>query len=324
MQAIVCTQYGRPLDVIQLKEVDQPTPTDNQVLVKVQAASINISDLAPIRGVFLARLLGTGLLRPKRTRIGADLAGRVEAVGKNVKQFQPGDDVFGDAPGSLAEYACAREDLLVLKPANVTFEAAASVGVAATSALQGLRAGQIQPGQKVLVNGASGAVGTFAVQIAKSFGTEVTAVCSPQNLDQARALGADHVIDYTQADFTRNGQTYDLILAVNGYHSILDYRRALSPKGMCVVLGGLAQVFQALLGGPLISKTGSRKIVFMGIAKLNQPDLVFLKELLETGKVKPMIDRRYPLSETAEAFCYLEEGHARGKIVITLEAIHKT
>jgi NADPH:quinone reductase-like Zn-dependent oxidoreductase len=318
MKAIVCTEYGHPLDVVRLKEVEKPTPTDDQVLVKVHAASVNISDLAPIRGVFLARLLGTGLLRPKRTMVGADIAGRVEAVGKNVKQFRPGDEVFGDASGGLAEYACAREDLLTLKPTNVTFEEAAAVGVAATSALQGLRAGQIQPGQKVLVNGASGGVGTFAVQIAKSFGTEVTAVCSTRNLDNARSMGADHVIDYAQEDFTKSGQRYDLIIAVNGYHSMLGYRRALSPDGICVVLGGaLAQVFQALLLGPLISKTGSRKIRFMGIAKLNQKDLVFLKELLEAGKVKPMIDRQYPLSETAAAMQHLEEGHARGKVVIT-------
>jgi NADPH:quinone reductase-like Zn-dependent oxidoreductase len=214
--------------------------------------------------------------------------------------------------------------LLALKPANVTFEEAAAVPVAAISALQGLRAGQIQPGQKVLVNGASGAVGTFAVQIAKSFGTEVTAVCSPRNLDNAHSMGADHVIDYTQEDFTRNGQAYDLILAVNGYHPILDYRRALSPKGICVVLGGkLPQIIQALLWGPLISKTGSKKIGFMGIAKLNQKDLALLKELLEAGKVKPVIDRRYPLSKTAEAIRYLEEGHAKGKVVITLESDNK-
>jgi NADPH:quinone reductase-like Zn-dependent oxidoreductase len=320
MKAIVINKYGHPLDVLQLKEVEKPSPTDDQVLVKVHAASINISDLAPIRGVFLARLLGTGLLKPKRRISGTDVAGRVETVGKNVKRFQPGDEVFGDASASFAEYACAREDLLALKPVNVTFEEAAAVGVAATSALQGLRAGQIQPGQKVLVNGASGAVGTFAVQIARSFGAEVTAVCSTKNLDNARSLGADHVIDYTQEDFTRNGQTYDLILAVNGYHSILEYWRALSPKGICVVLGGkLPQIFQALLWGPLISKAGSKKLGFMGIAKLNQKDLVVLKELLEAGKIKPLIDRRYPLSETAEALGYLEEGHAKGKVVITLE-----
>jgi NADPH:quinone reductase-like Zn-dependent oxidoreductase len=320
MKAIVCTKYGAPSDVLQLKEVDKPTPTDDQVLVKVQAASVNIVDLAPIRGAFIARLLGTGLLRPKRSILGTDLAGRVEVVGENVKRFQPGDEVFGAASGSYAEYVCAREDLLVLKPANVTFEAAATVPVAAISALQGLRAGQIRSGQKVLVNGASGGVGTFAVQIAKSFGAEVTAVCSPQNVGNARSMGADHVIDYTREDFTKSGGGYDLILAVNGYHPILDYRNALSPKGICVVLGGkLPQIFQTLVLGPLISKSGGKKIGFMGIAKLNQEDLALLKELLEAGKVKPVIDRRYPLSETVEAVRYLEEGHARGKVVITVE-----
>jgi NADPH:quinone reductase-like Zn-dependent oxidoreductase len=320
MKAIVCTKYGPPSDVLMLKEVEKPTPTDNQVLVKVHAASVNKKDLAPVRGAFVARLLGTGLLKPKRTILGDDIAGRVEAVGKNVKQFQPGDEVFGDTSGGFAEYACAREDLLALKPTNVTFEEAAAVPVAAITALQALRKGQIQPGQRVLVNGASGGVGTFTVQIAKSFGAEVTAVCSTKHLDTARSIGADHVIDYTQADFTKNGQQYDLIIAANGYHSILDYRRALNPQGMCVVLGGsLAQIFQALLLGPLISKTGTKKLGFMGIAKLNQQDLVLVKELLETGKVKLVIDRRYPLRETAEAIRYLEEGHARGKVVITLE-----
>jgi NADPH:quinone reductase-like Zn-dependent oxidoreductase len=308
------------LDVLQFKEVDKPTPTDDQVLVKVHAASVNKADLAPVRGVFVARLLGTGLLKPKLKILGSDSAGRVEAVGKNVKQFQPGHQVFGYATGSFAEYACAREDLLVLKPTHVTFEESAAVPIAAITALQGLRKGQIQPGQRVLVNGASGGVGTFAVQIAKSFGAKVTAVCSTKNLDNARSMGADHVIDYTQEDFTRNGQSYDLIFAANGHHSILDYRRALSPTGICVVVGGsLAQIFQALLLGPLISKAGGKKIGFMGIAKRNQKDLVFLKELLEAGKVKPLIDRRYPLSETAKAIQYLEEGHAQGKVVITVE-----
>jgi NADPH:quinone reductase-like Zn-dependent oxidoreductase len=320
MKAIVCTKYGAPLDVLQFKEVDKPTPTDDQVLVKVHAASVNKADLAPVRGVFVARLLGTGLLKPKLKILGSDSAGRVEAVGKNVKQFQPGHQVFGYATGSFAEYACAREDLLVLKPTHVTFEESAAVPIAAITALQGLRKGQIQPGQRVLVNGASGGVGTFAVQIAKSFGAKVTAVCSTKNLDNARSMGADHVIDYTQEDFTRNGQSYDLIFAANGHHSILDYRRALSPTGICVVVGGsLAQIFQALLLGPLISKAGGKKIGFMGIAKRNQKDLVFLKELLEAGKVKPLIDRRYPLSETAKAIQYLEEGHAQGKVVITVE-----
>jgi NADPH:quinone reductase-like Zn-dependent oxidoreductase len=319
MKAVVCTQYGQPRDVLQLREVDMPTPTDNEVLVKVYAASVNKKDLAPIRGAFMARLLGTGLLKPKRLILGDDIAGRVEAVGKNVKQFQPGDEVFGDAPGAFAEYACAREDLLALKPNIATFEEAAAAPIAAITALQGVRAGQIQPNQKVLVNGASGGVGTFTVQIAKSFGTEVTAVCSPQNVDNLRSMGADHVIDYTQEDFTKSGQLYDLILAINGYHPILDYQKALSPKGICVVVGGeLPQIFQALVLGPLISKSGGKKISFMGIAKLNHKDLVLLKELLEAGKVKSVIDRRYPLSEAAEAIQYLEEGHARGKIIIAV------
>jgi NADPH:quinone reductase-like Zn-dependent oxidoreductase len=320
MKAIVCTKYGPPLDVLQLKEVEKPTPTDDQVLVKVHAASINKADLAPVRGVLLARLLGTGLLKPKREILGSDIAGRVEAVGKNVKQFRPGDEVFGDADGGFAEYACAREDSLASKPASVTFEESAAVPIAAISALQGLRKGNVQPGQKVLVNGASGGVGTFAVQIAKAFGAEVTAVCSTRNVDNARTMGADHVIDYTGEDFTRNGQQYDRIIAANGDTSIRGYRRALCPEGICVVIGGsLSQIFQALLLGPLVSKTGSKKFGFMGIAKLNQKDLVLLKELLEGGKVVPMIDRCYPLSETAKALQYLEEGHARGKVVITVE-----
>jgi NADPH:quinone reductase-like Zn-dependent oxidoreductase len=320
MKAIVCTKYGPPLDVVQLQEVEKPTPTDHQVLVQVLAASVNKADLAPIRGAFIARLLGTGLLRPKLTILGTDIAGRVEAVGKNVKQFQPGDQVFGFASGGFAEYACADKDLLALKPSGVTFGESAAVPVAAITALQGVRKGQIQPGQKVLVNGASGGVGTFVVQIAKSFGAEVTAVCSTKNLDNARSMGADHVIDYTQEDFTKNRQAYDLIIAVNGNHSVQEYRRVLSPQGICVVVGGeLPQIFQALVLGPLASKSGGKKIGFMGIAKRNQKDLAFLKELLEAGKVKPVIDRRYLLSEAAEAIRYLEEGHARGKVVITVE-----
>jgi len=319
MKAIVRTKYGSP-DVLQLEEVEKPTPTDNEVLVKVHAASINKADLARLRGPLLVRLLGEGLLKPKRKILGIDIAGRVEAVGRKVKQFQSGDEVFGGCRGSLAEYACAREDLLALKPANVAFEEAAAVPLAAITALQGLRKGQIQPGQKVLINGASGGVGTFAVQIAKAFGAEVTAVCSTRNMDNARSMGADHVIDYTQEDFTKSGQRYDLIIGVNGYHPILHYRRALNPKGVYVMVGGsMAQLFQAMLLGPLISLVGSKKMGFMGIARLNQKDLVFLKELLEAGKIKQVIDRRYPLSEVAEAFRYFEEGHAKGKIVITVE-----
>jgi NADPH:quinone reductase-like Zn-dependent oxidoreductase len=270
-----------------------------------------------------------GLLKPKNKILGADIAGRVEAVGRNVKQFQPADEVFGDISacgwGGFAEYVCASENALALKPANISFEEAAAVPLAAVTALQGIRdKGQIQPGQKVLINGASGGVGTFAVQIAKSFGAEVTAVCSTRNLDMARSIGADQVIDYTQEDFTQNGQRYDLIIAANGYHSISDYKRALSPKGIYVMTGGsMAQIFQAMLLGPWISMTGSKK---MGnsATKPNKNDLAFMKELLEAGKVVPVIDRRYPLSKVAEAIRYLGEGHARGKVVITLEHNDKT
>lgn len=320
MKAMICAKYGSPLEVIQLKEVEKPIPAENQVLINVQAASINKSDLAPIRGPFVARLLGTGLLRPKSEKLGSDVAGRVEAVGNAVKQFKSGDEVFGSAPGSIAEYACAREDRLVLKPAKITYEEAASVPVAAISALQGLRKGLIKPEQKVLIYGASGGVGTFAVQIAKSFGTEVTAVCSTRNIAQTNLMGAARIIDYTQENFTQDGMKYDLILAVNGQRPLSDYRNALSPKGICVVLGGtVSQVFQALVFGPIMSKNSGKKIGFMGIARLNQEDLTFLKELLEAGKIKPIVEKSYPLIKTAEAMKYLEEGHAQGKVVISLK-----
>lgn len=265
MKAIVYTEYGPP-EVLQLKEIEQPTPKDNEVSVKVHAASVNSYDWRLLNAdPFLIRLMGGGLLKPKNKILGADMAGRVEAVGRNVKHFQPGDDVFGDLArcgcGGFAEYVCARENALVSKPASVTFEEAAALPMAAVTALQGLRdKGQIQPGQRVLINGASGGVGTFAVQIAKSFGAEVTAVCSTRNLDMARSIGADRVIDYTQEDFTMNGQHYDLILAANGYHPILDYKRALSPKGIYVMSGGsMTQMFQAILLGPWISMTGRKK-----------------------------------------------------------------
>jgi len=323
MKAIVYHKYGSP-DVLELEEIQKPTPRDDEVLIKVHAASANAADWHILRGKpFLVRLMGIGLLKPKNKILGADIAGRIEAVGRNVKQFQPGDEVFGDISdcgwGGFAEYVCVSEDALVLKPASMTFEEATAVPLAAVTALQGLRdKGQIQPGQKVLINGASGGVGTFAVQIAKSFGAEVTGVCSTSKLDMVRSIGADQVIDYTQEDFTKNGQRYDLILAANGYHSIWDYKRALRPKGIYVAAGGsMAQIFQAMLLGPWISMTGSKK---MGnfITKPNKKDLVFIKELLEAGKVVPVIDRRYPLSEVAEALRYLEEGHARGKVVITM------
>jgi len=265
----------------------------------------------------------TGLLKPKNTIPGKEMSGRVEAVGGNVTQFQPGDEVYGDLSvagwGAFAEYVSVPESAIALKPANLTFEQAAAVPESAVVALQGLRdKGKIQPGQKVLINGASGGVGTYAVQIAKSFGAEVTAVCSTRNMEMVRSLGADHVIDYTKEDFTQNGQQYDLILAANGYHPISDYKRALSPEGIYVATGGsMTQSLQATMMGPLISMTGSKKMGGM-LVKPNKNDLVFLKELLETGKVVPVIDRCYPLSEVAEAFHYIGEGHAQGKVVITV------
>jgi NADPH:quinone reductase-like Zn-dependent oxidoreductase len=324
MKAIVYTQYGAPLDVLHFKEVEKPTPGDNEVLIKVHAASVNAAEWRIVRAdPFLARF-ATGLLKPKHTIPGADVAGRVEAVGRSVTLFRPGDEVFGDLSacgwGAFAEYVCADENALALKPANMTFEQAAAVPLAAVTALQGLRdKGQIKAGQKVLINGASGGVGTFAVQIAKAFGAEVTAVCSTTKVDMVRSLGADRVIDYTQEDFTKNGHRYDLILAANGNRSISDYKRALAPKGTYVMTGGsMAQLTQAMLQGPWISMTGSKKMGHLP-AKPNKKDLAFVKELLEAGKVVPVIERRYTLAEVPEAIRYLEEGHARGKVVITVE-----
>ena len=321
MKAIVYHKYGSP-DVLQLKDVEKPTPNDDEVLIKVYAASVNKYDWHFLTAdIFLIRLMGGGLLKPKNTRLGADIAGRVEAVGRNVKQFQPDDEVFGDiGHGGFAEYACAPENALVLKPAHSSFEEAAAIPMAAITALQGLRdTGQIQPGQKVLINGASGGVGTFAVQIAKLFGAEVTAVCSTSNLEMMRSIGADHIIDYTKENFTQNGQQYDLILAANGYHSLSAYKRALTPKGIYVMTGGsMAQIFQAMLMGSWMSETGGKKMGGVS-AKIDQKDLGLIKELIEAGKVRPVIDRRYPLSEAAEALRYLGAGHARGKVVITME-----
>ncbi len=323
MKAIVFTKYGPP-DVLQLKEVEKPTPKDDEVLVKVHAASVNSYDWELLRGTFFSRLF-FGLLKPKIKILGVDIAGRVEAVGRNVKQFQPSDEVFGDISacgwGGFAEYVCASENALALKSASMTFEQVAAVPQAAVLALQGLRdKGQIQPGQKVLINGGGGGVGTFAVQIAKSFGADVTGVDSTKKLDMMRSIGADLVIDYTQEDFTKNGQRYDLILNVAAYGSIFDYRRALSPKGIYVMTGGsVARIFQTGLLGPWISMTGSKKIGSL-MHKPNNRDLVFMNELLEAGKITPVIDRRYPLSEVAEALRYFGEGHAQGKVVITVQA----
>lgn len=323
MKAIVYKEYGSP-DVLELKEMERPAPKDDEVLIRVHAASVNSADLHLLRAdPFLVRL-SSGLLKPRNMVLGADIAGRVEAIGKDVTQFKPGDEVFGDISacgwGGFAEYVCAREDALVLKPANITFEQAAAVPMAAVTALQGLRQkGRIQPGQKVLINGASGGVGTFAVQIAKSFGTEVTGVCSTGKMDMVRSIGADHVIDYTQEDFTQTGRRYDLIIAANGYRSISDYRRVLAPGGTYVMTGGaMAQLSEAMFQGPWISMTGGQKMGNL-LAKPNKADLVFVKELLEAGKVVPVIDRRYSLSQVPDALRYLEAGHASGKVVIAVE-----
>lgn len=322
MKAIVYTRYGPP-DVLQVKEVEKPAPDDNQLLVRVQAVSLNPAESHLRKGMFIARVLGrSGLLRPKHPVLGADIAGRVEAVGKDVTQFQPGDEIFGRrAPNGFAEYVCVSEKPIALKPANVTFEQAAAVPVAAVTALQSLRdAGQLQPGQKVLINGASGGLGTFAVQIAKAFGADVTGVCSTRNLELVCSLGADRAIDYTREDFSRNGQRYDLIIDNVGNRSITDYRRALTPQGICVVTGftSVALLFQHILWGRLVSRAGGQQIGNM-IAQITKRDMVVLKELIEAGKVTPFIDRSYQLSEVVEAYRYLETKRARGKIVVTME-----
>ena len=321
MKAVIYPEYGSP-NVLQFKDVEKPAPMADEVLIKAHAASVNAADWHYLRGAPSLFRLSAGLLKPKNTFFGADVAGRVEAVGSNVTRFRPGDEVFGDLSesgrGAFAEYVCARENAFVLKPANISYEEAAAVPMAAVVALQALRTGKIQSGQKVLINGASGGVGMFAVQIAKSFGAEVTAVCSTRNLEMLRSIGADHVIDYRREDFIQNGQHYDLILAVNGYRSISDYKRALSPSGRYVMSGGTtAQMFEAMLLGPWMSRNGSQKMGNLA-AKPNQKDLIFVKELLEKGKVVPIIDRCYPLREVADAMRYLEEGHAQGKIVITV------
>ena len=330
MKAMICPKYGSP-DVLQLREVVKPVPQEDEVLIQIHAASLNSRDLRMLRAnPFFMRLKPGGLFRPKNKILGADLAGRVEAIGCNVKQFIPDDEVFGFLPsatgrGTFAEYVCVGENLITLKPANLTFEQAAAVPLAAMTALQGLRDnGNIQPGQMVLINGASGGVGTFAVQIAKAFGAEVTAVCSTRNLEMVRSLGADHVIDYKVEDFTQNGQQYDLILAVNGHHPISDYLHALKPEGIYVVAGGsMAQLFQAASTGKRISKAGRQKIVVVTLEH-NKKDLVFIKELLESGKIRPVIDGCYPLRKTPEAIWYLEKVHPRGKVVITMEENHET
>jgi NADPH:quinone reductase-like Zn-dependent oxidoreductase len=324
MKAIICPKYGSP-DVLQLQEVVKPVPQEDEVLIQIHATSLNSRDLRMLRAnPFFMRLMPGGLFRPKNKILGADVAGRVEAIGCNIKQFQPGDQVFGYLPGAtgrgaFAEYVCAKENLMALKPANLTFEQAAAVPEAAMTALQSLRdKGSIQHGQKVLIHGASGGVGTFAVQIAKAFGAEVTAVCSTRNLEMVRSLGADHVIDYKKEDFTKNGQRYDLILAVNGYHPISDYLRVLLPKGSYVVAGGsMFQLAQAASNKKRNSKPGGQKIYVAALVQ-SQKDLMYIKELLESGKIMPVIDGCYPLSKIAEAFWYFEKVHPKGKVVVSV------
>ena len=336
MKAIVCTKYGSP-DVLELKEVEKPSPNDDEVLINIYAASLNAADFEYLRGAWSARIVGP--LKPRYKILGSDIAGRVETVGRNIEQFQPGDEVFGDSSlcgfGAFAEYVCVPENALALKPATMTYEEVATYPQAAIVALQGLREKRpIQPEQKVLINGAGGGMGTFAVQIAKSFGAEVTGVDSTRKLDMLRSIGADHVIDYTKENYTKNGQHYDLILDVQAHHSIFDYKRALSPEGIYVMVGGSrSAIFQALILGPLISRTGSKRLGIntgskrMGIDKWKpniKEDLDFLKDLFEAGKVIPIIDKRYPLSEVPEAFRYLEERRALGKVIITMENNNKT
>jgi NADPH:quinone reductase-like Zn-dependent oxidoreductase len=329
MRAIVHEKFGKP-DVLLLEEVEKPVPTDERgVLIKTYAASINYADRATVQGPpLLIRLflplfgLGMGIRKPKYHGVGTDVAGRVEAVSDKVTQFKPGDEVFGAALASYAEYSLAREDRLALKPANCSFEEAAATGIAAFTALQGLRdKGGIKQGQKVLVNGAGGGVGTFAVQIAKAYGAEVTAVTGPQNLDLVKRIGADHVMDYNKEDFTKTGEKYDLICDVSSTHGFSDYKRALSPNGTCVIIGFHDKIIARLLYyailRPILGR-GQKRFTFF-IAKTNQKDLETLKELIETGKLQPVIDKTYPLSHTAEAFEYFAEGHARGKVVITID-----
>jgi len=314
MKAVVCTRYGPP-EALELQEIEKPIPKETEILIRVRAASVNPLDFHSLQGrPAIGRIL-TGMSKPKNDRTGVDLAGVVEMVGKAVTRFRPGDEVFGTSRGAFAEYVCTQGNALALKPGNLTFEQAAAVPVAAFTALQGLRdKGQIQVGQKVLISSASGGVGTFAVQIAKAFGAEVTAVCSQRNVEQAWSLGADRVIDYTQEDFTQNGKRYDLLFDSVGDHSPSACKRILNPTGIYVMVGG---PLPHLLAGLVLSRFSKQRMVFF-IAGSNNDDLIVLKDLIEAGKVTPVIDRLYPLSEIREALNYLGEGHARGKIVITI------
>lgn len=324
MKAAVYSRYGPP-DVLEIRDVETPVPKSDEVLIKVRAASLNPADWRMMRGVPHVFRILFRLSKPTTTepgRIGHDVAGEVEAAGKNIAELKPGDAVFGACRGACAEYACASESKLVRKPSKVSFEGAASVPVAALTALQGLRdKGHIKAGHRVLINGAAGGVGTFAVQIAKSFGAEVTGVCSTRNLDLVRSLGADHVIDYTKQDFTRSGQRYDLILDNVGNRSLSDCRSVLNTRGICVIAGAPKKpgIFLArMLAAPALSRLGSKKFVPF-IAKMTKDDLTTLCDLMQAGKVNPVIDRQYALEQAGEAMCYLEEGHARGKVIVVMQ-----
>lgn len=325
MQAMRYTRYGMP-DVLRLKDVERPEPLDDEVLIAVRAASVNAYDWHFLTAdVFLIRVMTGGLLRPRKTTLGADIAGTVVAIGKDVQRFRPGDEVFGTAKGNtggFAEFVCAKETKLELKPTNASFEDAAAVPIAALTALQGLRdKGSIKSGDNVLVHGASGGVGTFAIQIAKSFGAHATAVCSSSAVQTARALGADHVIDYTCENFVDDPMRYDLIFVANGNRTLFDYKRALKPNGICVLAGGAIGSTRQMLTGIVlawwISKTTGKRMTSF-LARIKQADLAVMKNLLETGQVRPVIDRRYALKDVAEALRYLGQGHARGKVVITM------
>lgn len=330
MKAIIYTQYGSP-DVLEMRELEKPVPKDNEVLIKIHASSVNAPDWRSLRANPFFMRLTDGFLKPKNQMLGLDIAGKIEEVGINVTQFQPGDEIWGDVYecgfGAFAEYKCMPEDgALTHKPVNLTFEQAAAVPSAAVTALQGLRyQGEIQPGQKVLIIGASGGIGTFAVQIAKSFGAEVTGVCSTRNLEMVRSIGAAHVIDYTKEDFTQRDQQYDLILDIAAKRSFLKYTRVLSPTGRYVMVGfSMARTFQAMLLGAWISKYSDKKMGHMGGALTNKKDLIYIKELIEDGKVIPVIDRRYMLGDVPEAIRYYEKGHAQGKVVINMEGTNKS
>jgi len=320
MKAVTYRKYGSP-DVLEIQEIEKPAPRENEILIKIVAASVNPADYYILKG--MGRLMGFGLINPKKQRLGADVSGIIESVGKNVSDFEPGDEVFGDLSvcgfGSFAEYVTVPADAVVKKPSNVSFEEAAAAPLASITALQGLRdKGKIHSGQKVLINGASGGVGSFAVQIAKSYETEVTGVCSTEKIDPVQSIGADHVIDYTEEDFTQNGETYNLIFDTAAHRSITDYKKSLSPGGIYILIGGsIGKILQGNVMAPILSMTGTKKFRSM-IAKPIQKDLKVIRELIEDDKVKSIIDRTFPLDESANAMQHLIDGHPAGKVVIAI------